>query len=202
MTQKGYFERYFITPFFTGVFKPDRKINASDFKHSLWAWLIATVGIFGVLLGFVGLLGPEVGFLSLFIIGGIWLAWSGIGLYNLFKRKTAAQNSIPNEPAPKPTVLPIDKLLMTVCILFFVFGLLMMSTTLDSGELNLEPKETERDQENPILNSDRIEEEAIFTYQDYPAETEAEPQVPDSASHPEEAEHSTPVNEPDTTFID
>ena len=163
MTHTGFFERYFITPFI-------RKY--SDFKGeesrqtaflSLGAWLTVSAGVIGVLLGFIGLLGPEVGFVCLWVIGGIWLAGSLCPMAALISRasKGAADNG-----ALKTHFLGIDKMLSAICILFLVLGILMTITTLNSGEINPYHKGRGDARHNPLLEQDEVVEEPIFTYQD------------------------------------
>ena len=55
---------------------------------SICAWLLITLGLAGVLMGLVGLLGPEVGFVSLTVVGGIWLLLSVVPLAAIVVRST------------------------------------------------------------------------------------------------------------------
>lgn len=173
MTHTGFFERYFITPFFRRYSDFKGGENSRAAWISVGAWLIVTAGVVGVLLGFVGLLGPEVGFVALGIVGAIWIIVSLCPLAALAARasKGAGENAEPK----KITFLGIDKLLSAICILFLIFGFLMMITTLNSGEINMNPRNGgSDDRENPILMQDSIWEEPIFTYQD---ETPKEPEI-------------------------
>lgn len=173
MTHTGFFERYFITPFFRRYSDFKGGENSREAWISVGAWLIVTAGVMGVLLGFVGLLGPEVGFVALGIVGTIWIIGSLCPIAALVARasKGAGENAVPK----KITFLGIDKLLSAICILFLIFGLLMMITTLNSGEINMNPRNGgSDDRENPILMQDSIWEEPIFTYQD---ETPKEPEI-------------------------
>lgn len=171
MTHTGFFERYFITPFFRRYSDFKGCENSRDAWVSVGAWLIVTAGVAGVLLGFVGLLGPEVGFVALGTVGAIWIIGSLCPLAALAAR--ASKGTGENAEPGKITFLGIDKLLSAICVLFLIFGLLMMITTLNSGEINMNPRSGgSDDRENPILMQDSIREEPIFTYQD---ETPYEP---------------------------
>lgn len=170
MTHTGFFERYFITPFFRRATDFNGSQQKGTAGYSALAWLIATAGIIGVLLGLVGLLGPEVGFTSLWIIGGAWIIWSAIGFAALICR--FIRNNDDSQSAPNSSLLGIDKMLSAICILFLLCGILMTVTTLNSGELNMTPRNGGDGSPNPILEQDSIREEPIFTYQDA---TPAEP---------------------------
>ncbi len=165
-TRQGYYERYFITPFFRKF--SDFKGNASkrDLKLTLLTWCIATLGFAGLLIGLVGLLGPETGFVTSGVLGALWLLWSVVPILAIFSRAGKGEEPEPESPNAK-ALLGIDKMLAAFCILFFVFGLLMMATTLNSEDLNPNRRKSVSDEENPILNQDKVVEEAIFNYQDY-----------------------------------
>lgn len=166
MTHRGFYERYFITPFFRKFYDFKSAETPLDRKRTLIAWLIATLGIGGVLIGLVGLLGPEVGFVTAEVIGAIWLAWSAFGICSLFAR--SAKGTEDNGADKKEYVLlNIDKLLSLICVLFFLFGILMMATTLNSEELNMKPRYPGSQEDNPILNQDKVEEVPIFSYEEY-----------------------------------
>ncbi len=210
MTHRGFYERYFITPFFRDFKNYKDRVDLKDMLRTLRAWGVATLGLVGLLLGQVGLLGPEVGFSTLYIIGGIWLLWSAVGLCALFSRYFKSSGDREAYDTPKPVaVLGIDKLLAVVCVLFFIFGILMMATTLNSGELNMSTGTGEYDEDNPILNSDKVEEEAIFNYMNY---DETPPVTEDTVSVEEEDTVSlqeifdpaavSPSAQEDTTYIE
>ena len=62
------------------------------------------------------------------------------------------------------------------CLLFFLLGLLMMTTTLNSGSLN--PNATYTEEEDSVAaEQETVVEEPIFTYQD---------KAPDTATHVED----------------
>lgn len=166
MTHRGFYERYFITPFFRKFSDFKSVETPRDRKRSLIAWLIATLGIGGVLIGLVGLLGPEVGFVTAEVIGAIWLAWSAFGICALLAR-TSKGNDDNVENKKEFVMLNIDKLLSLICALFFLFGILMMATTLNSEELNMKPRYPGSQEDNPILNQDKVEEVPIFSYEEY-----------------------------------
>lgn len=207
MTQRGFYERYFITPFFR-KFNDFKSAGApGDRKRTLIAWLIATLGIGGLLIGLVGLLGPEVGFVTSEVLGAIWLAWSAYALCALFARTSKESDDNPGEKKGY-VLLNIDKLLAVVCVLFFLFGILMMATTLNSEDLNMQPRNIGDQEENPILNQDKVEEEPIFNYQEYgdlTVET-AEPteEISEDTSTTVEFDPAavSPAAQNDTTYIE
>lgn len=206
MIRKGYYERYFITPFFREFRNTKGVLANKELTRTFVAWGIATLGIVGLLLGLVGLLGPEVGFVTLLVVGGLWLLWSLFCFVSVFVRCANAKRS-GEEVKPRPVaMLGIDKLLSAVCILFFVLGMLMMITTLNSGELNMTTGTGQSDEDNPILNSDKVEEEAIFNYMNYDesAPEEEEIEVVDSTEAQEEFDpmSQSPAAVEDTTYIE
>lgn len=163
MTQEGYFEKYFIKPFYR---------HYSDFKGegspktammTLVTWLVITIGVFGILIGLVGLLGPEVGFVCLWVIGGLWIAGSIVPLLAAFSRSRNS-SAEKDEDESKPVFLGIDKLLFAACGLFMILGVLMMITTLNSDELLGRPRGADSESTNKF-EPDSVEEEPIFTYQ-------------------------------------
>lgn len=172
MTHTGFFERYFITPFFRRYSDFRGSGNSRDAMISVGAWLIVTAGVIGVSLGFVGLLGPEVGFVALGIIGGMWFVVSVCPMTALVCRAMKGEEE--NVEPVRIRLLGIDRLLSAICLLFLIFGFLMMITTLNSGEINMNPRNgDDGDTENPILMQDSVWEEPIFTYQD---QTPVEPE--------------------------
>lgn len=167
MTHTGFFERYFITPFFRRERDFSGEENALSAWRSVLAWLVVTAGVAGALLGFVGLLGPEVGFVCLEVVGVVWICGSALGFAAMISRLSrSGRNEDNREKEGKLRFLGIDKLLTAVCLLFLVLGFLMMITTLNSGELNMNPRRGGAGEPNPILEQDSIWEEPIFTYQD------------------------------------
>lgn len=171
MTRTGFFEKYFITPFFREYADFKTPQPRRDAMISLLAWGIVTAGVVGVLLGLVGLLGPEVGFVSLGVVGGLWLLASVYPMAALFVRSKVGSQSLDevgsqsDEVVSRPAVLGIDKMLAAICVLFLIFGILMAVTTLNSGELNMNPRGSGDDSDNPILMQDSVWEEPIFNYQ-------------------------------------
>lgn len=179
MLQEGFFERYFIGAFYR---------QYSDFKGAtspraalfcLLAWLTVTVGLAGVLVGLVGLLGPEVGFGTSIVVGALWIAGSVVPFAALASRVRNAgaeagkrgddgetdEGGSRKGDESAPVFLFIDKAFFVVSGLFFLFGILMMTVTLNSGEINMNPRGSGNGEPNPILDRDSIVEEAIFTYQ-------------------------------------
>lgn len=212
MIHRGFYERYFISPFFRDFKNFNGKESRRDVLRTFMAWGVATLGITGVLLGQVGLLGPEVGFATFYTLGGLWLAWSFLSICALLARysKSGSENGHTGEEKPSVVMLGIDKLLSTVCVLFFVLGLLMMITTLNSGELNMSTGSGEYDEDNPILNRDKVQEEAIFNYLNYDETSVAEKDTAtvvedeDTASVAEIYDPAavSPVAQEDTTYIE
>lgn len=158
---EGYFETYFIRPFFH---------HYADFRGgeswkscllSLLAWLVVTLGLVGILMGLVGLLGPEVGFPALTVVGAIWGLVSLTPLLALIVRTGHKSEAI----GSRTRLLGVDTLLGVSSLLFFVFGLLMMVTTVDSGTLH--PNDGYVEEEDTVaVELEKVTEEPIFTYQD------------------------------------
>lgn len=165
MTHTGFFERFFITPFFRRATDFAGEESGRTFGFSAFAWLIVTAGVAGALLGFVGLLGPEVGFVCLEVVGILWLCGSAVGFSAMLTRLSRC-SSRKDDGEVRLRFLGIDRLLTAVCALFLVLGFLMMITTLNSGEINMNPRNGGDGSPNPILEQDSIWEEPIFTYQD------------------------------------
>lgn len=159
--REGWFESNFITPWFRRYTDFRGHESGKSFGLALLAWLTATAGIAGVLMGLVGLLGPEVGFVSLYVAGGLWLAYSLIPLAALLTRTFGASGD-KEDIKPVTKMLGIDWMLTVCAVLFFIFGLLMMTTTLNSETLHAP---VGSDEEETGFAVDTIVEEAIFTYQ-------------------------------------
>ena len=179
---QGFYEAYFIRPFFTHYLDFKGHESGSSALFSFLAWLIATLGIIGVLTGLVGLLGPEVGFSALYIVGGIWLLYSLIPIIAIIVR-------LANGPGRKsqdnqPRMLGIDWILTIISLLFFICGMLMMITTLNSEILDPNAGYVEESEASDSIEAERVVEEPIFTYQDAP--TSADKTPVDSLAAPEE----------------
>lgn len=157
----GFFETYFIRPFIHHYADFKGKESSSSCFKSLLAWLVITLGVAGILMGQIGLLGPEVGFELLYIIGILWLVLSLLPILALFVRLT---NGAPQKNK-KPRMLGIDTMLGVSCLLFFMLGLLMMTTTLGSGKLDPNANMT-NEVDTTDFEQDYVTEEPIFTYQD------------------------------------
>lgn len=134
-------------------------------------------------MGSVGLLGPEVGFVFMKVCGWIW------GIFSLvsFTAMTARLLNRTDSPQSNPTMLPIDWLLIISCILFFIFGLLMMTTTINSELLRADPGEQEP---TSLPDSLFVSEEPIFTYQESAVDTDLT------------ADSMTDLNDPDMVSPD
>ena len=161
MTHTGFFERYFITPFFRKYTDFNGAVSDRDALISAAAWLIVTAGVTGVLLGLVGLLGPETGFLCLAVIGGIWILGSVCPLAALASRAFRGGKT----EASRVNFLGIDKFLTVTCGLFLILGTLMTVTTLNSGEINPYHRGQGDRKHNPLLEQEEVVEEPIFNYQ-------------------------------------
>lgn len=156
---EGWFESYFIKPWIDEYFNFSGGESMSAALKSILAWVVVTLGVFGILMGLVGLAGPETGFVCMKVVGTLWLLLSVIPFMALLKR--CANGKAPESGNRK--LLAIDALLFSACILFFVFGLLMMITTLNSEILHPDPGTDEN--ESMMLDTDTVVEEPIFTYQ-------------------------------------
>lgn len=158
---EGYFEYYFIRPFFHHYADLKGNESGGSFAMSLLAWITVTLGICGLLMGLVGLLGPEVGFSALIYVSAAWGLFSLCPLVSLVAR---AFNGVP-EQRRKPRLLAVDTLMGVSCLLFFILGLLMMTTTLHSGSLNPNAGMT-TEEDTAVSEEEYVKEEPIFTYQD------------------------------------
>ena len=157
---EGFFETYFIRPFFHHYSDFKGKESVKSCVLSFLAWLVITLGIAGIMMGQVGIIGPESGLLATYWICGIWILASIVPLCALIARTL---HGAPDHEH-KFRMLGIDTLLGVSCLLFFVLGLLMMITTLDSGELN--PNARMYDEPDTTVEDVYVREEPIFTYQD------------------------------------
>lgn len=162
---EGWFESYFIKPWFRHYADFGSGESSRDCWRSLLAWAIVTMGFAGLLMGLVGLLGPEVGFICMISVGGAWILFSIIPFIALLARTF---NGVKAEPRT-PRRLGIDVLMLVICLLFFVFGLLMMTTTLHSETLHFDYG-TDPEEET-VAETDTVTEEALFTYQNAPVDT-------------------------------
>lgn len=158
---EDYFEAYFVRPFFHhytdfGGYEPARAAWLS-----FAAWVVVTLGVFGLLMGLVGLLGPEVGFSALTWVGILWIAASIPPLAGLAMRGSRGEL---HKWKHNPRFLGVDTFITVICGLFFIFGLLMMTTTLNSETLR--PNNGYVPEEETVLERDSVIEEPIFTYQD------------------------------------
>lgn len=158
---QGWFEAYFIRPWVRLYADFRSSETGRDFLYSLLAWVIISMGLAGLLMGLVGLLGPDVGFTALKIVGSIWGLLSLIPFIALLARTFNGQG---DRTPQKARMLGIDILQIAACLLFFIFGLLMMTTTMHSEILHGDTGDDEAD--TTKLEFDSVVEEPIFTYQD------------------------------------
>lgn len=203
---EGWFDCYFIRPWIVRYADFHTPISGHGCLMSLLAWLIMTIGLAGLLMGLVGLLGPDTGFACLEIIGIIWLAASVVPFIALMKRAMEGQRRPDEVKVRHPKFLLIDLLQALASILFFVFGLFMMTTTLNSEFLHPDPGIAEEGES--VIKEEDVADEPIFTYQsDAPVSVEQEPQQeepdPDMVS-PEESFDPTiaPTELPDEAVPD
>ena len=150
---EGYFETYFIRPFFHRYVNFSGRESARSCLLSLASWMVVTLGILSV-----------------------------VPIISLVVRTI---NGSPDKP-DSPRLLGIDTMLAVSCILFFVTGILMMTTTLHSGVLNPNAGLVD-DTINPILDEEKVIEEPIFTYQD---------------ENPTEVVEDTSVSQDDPDYVD
>lgn len=160
-TYDGYFETYFIRPFFHQYADFTSRESWKACGLSLFVWFIVTLGVAGIMMGQIGLIGPEAGITSSIIVGGVWIALSIVPLAAIIKR---ASNGEP-ETELKPRLLGVDTLMGISCLLFFLFGILMMITTLHSEVLNPNARYVP-EADTVKIDQDYVVEEPIFTYQD------------------------------------
>lgn len=164
---EGFFETYFIRPFFHHYADFRGKEASRSCMMSILAWIVVTLGVAGIMMGQIGLIGPEVGITSTIIVCSIWVAASIVPLVALVARTT---NGAP-EKTLNPKMLGVDTLLGVSCLLFFILGLLMMVTTLNSGSLDPNANMTD-EPDTTFIEEEYVTEEPIFTYQDEAPSTE------------------------------
>lgn len=190
---EGFFETYFIRPFIHHYADFQGKESKKSCGFSYLAWLVLTLGVVGIMLGLVGLLGPEVGFMVLIAGGSIWIAGSIVPLLALAIRTTHGEPTSTGKDKKHP-VLGVDILLGVISLLFFIFGMLMMTITMHSEELRGDPGTGDVD--STTLELDVVSEEPIFTYQD-----EVEQSTPTDSLHDlEEPEAIAPDESFDPTL--
>ena len=165
---EGFFECYFIRPFIHHYADFRSGESAGSCVKSLLAWVIITLGVVGIMLGQVGIIGPEAGVTAAWIVCGIWMAASVVPIVALLAR---AAHGAPEHPV-RHRMLGVDVLLGASCVLFFVLGLMMLITTLDSGELNPNARIYDEPDTTQVEEEEYVKEEPIFTYQDEAAEVE------------------------------
>ena len=190
----GFFESYFIRPFFHHYADFRSPESAASCLRSILAWIIVSLGITGIMMGQVGLLGPETGFTALVAVAIVWGAFSLLPLIALVARTA---NGAPEKPL-RPRMLGVDTLLGISCLLFFLLGLLMMTTTLHSGVLDPNAGMTD-EPDTAVIEEQYIKEEPIFTYQD---ETPAvKEETPDTLGDMTEPDLVTPEESFDPTLV-
>lgn len=166
---EGFFETYFIRPFIHQYFQFQGREAVESCLKSVAAWIIITLGLVGIMLGQIGIIGPDGGIQLAKIIFWIWGGLSVIPFASLISRTV---QGAPEHPL-KSKILGIDTLLGASCVLFFVLGLMMMITTLDSGILNPNARVVEETDSIPF-EEDYVKEEPIFTYQNDEATDQSE----------------------------
>ena len=159
---EDYFEAFYIRPFIHHYTDFGGHESARSFWMSALSWTVLTLGLAGALMGLVGLLGPEVGFDALIAIGVLWGAFSLVPWIALIVR---AFHGPDGKKHKRPRFLGVDMLLTCICLLFFVTGLLMMVTTLNSE--TLDPNHNYVEEADTVkIEKEEVIEEPIFTYQD------------------------------------
>lgn len=169
----GWIEVYFIRTWLRQCVDFRGSISGRDYGMSILVWGVVTLGIAGLLMGLVGLLGPEVGFSMINVCGWIWGIFSLISFTALTVRLTHSSNSFDDTEltaghSMQAKMLPVDWWMMAFCLLFFIFGMLMMITTINSEILRPDPGVPE---EKALPDSIFVTEEPIFTYQEAPVDT-------------------------------
>lgn len=192
-TYDGYFESYFIRPFFHRYADFKRGESPKSCILSAVAWIIVSLGVAGILLGLIGLIGPEAGIATAVTVGILWALFSIVPLSALCVR---AFNGKP-DTEPKPRLLGVDTLLGVSCILFFIFGLLMMITTLNSETLDPNARYVPEN-DSVAVEGEYVVEEPIFTYQD--EEVPANNEQTDSLSDVNEPDLASPEESYDPTI--
>lgn len=192
----GWFETYFIRPYFHHYADFRGRESRRSYGMSVLAWVFVTLGLSGILMGLVGLLGPEVGFAALTIAGGLWMVLSVVPLAALTVR---AVHGAPEREA-EPKLLGVDTLFGVSAVLFFLFGLLMMITTLNSGALNPNAGMTD-EADTSAVELEEVTEEPIFTYQTEEAVDTAPAVVEDSLSDMTEPDLVEPEESFDPSLV-
>lgn len=181
---EGWFETWFIRPFFHQYADFSTPGRGRNILYTLLAWLIVTLGLAGIMMGQVGLIGPEAGDSAMFTVGIVWGVLSVVPIIALLTRCVKGDGTY-----WRPKVLGIDILLGVSCLLFFILGLLMMITTLNSGSLNPNARYSEEDTVT-VSEEEYVHEEPIFTYQDEAPAVQIEDSLQDledpDAVNPEE----------------
>lgn len=170
MLREGFFEKYFINPLIRDFKnKKEEFIPQQSMPFILTAWGLITIGLFGILIGQVGMLGPEVGFAMIYIIVPIWIIASILPLISVIKR--ARRDPEPKKLSAeeyyetiKKTMLPLDWILSGAALLFFIFGPIMMESTLRGRNLDILPRGN-GDSGVSLLDTDSVYEEPIFNFQ-------------------------------------
>lgn len=157
---EGYFESYFIRPFFYEYLKFQGHESIGSCVKSFIAWVLITLGIVGIMLGQIGIIGPDGGVQAMQVVCWIWGLYSIVPLLALFSRTS---QGAPSKPI-KSKMLGIDTLLGVCCLLFFVLGLMMMETTMTKETLNPNAGATSDGDSTSFLD-EVVEEEAIFSYE-------------------------------------
>ena len=182
MLYEGFFESYFIRPFIHHYADFKGKEDSASCLKSVLAWVVITLGITGIMMGQVGIIGPEAGTQAAWTVCIAWLVLSVVPLAALVTRTL---HGAP-EKTHHPKFLGVDALLTVCSLLFFILGLLMMVTTLNSGELNPNANAYDDSDSAVIEEETYVKEEPIFTYQDESPETDIEDTKTDSLPELEE----------------
>ncbi len=168
MLRQGFFEKYFIQPFYRDFRNKATSCPKSTLPLATTAWVIITLGIVGVLIGFIGLLGPETGSICVYVGLGLWLLFT-IPAFIALIRRCCNGNEDNSNPVDKyydevrRAMLPIDWMLSGAAVLFFILGPLMMLSTLRGRNMDILPRGA-GDGYSQFVDNDSIYEEPIFNY--------------------------------------
>ena len=158
---EGFFDTYFIQPFFRLYFNFKAHESFGTFIKSIIAWVIITLGIIGIMLGQIGIIGPEGGVPMARVVFWIWGIYSVIPMIGLFIRLA---NGAPEKPV-RSRMLGIDVLLGVTSLLFFALGIVMENTVMQNEVLDPNANMSNVIDSNSLLD-EVVEEEELYTYTD------------------------------------
>ena len=89
---EGFFETYFIRPYFHHYADFSGKESMTSCWRSLLAWLIVSMGVAGIMMGQIGLIGPEAGKTAAVVVCSIW---AGRSVAQAARRRHVARRELP-----------------------------------------------------------------------------------------------------------